>query len=78
MGTFLHKNKCLKTCPIGFFGEKSISECKACDSTCDTCSDAYATSCDGCRKGTFLHQGKCVSVCPTELWFGDVESKTCK
>ncbi|XP_043916303.1 extracellular matrix organizing protein FRAS1-like [Protopterus annectens] len=62
LGRVLHNGKCISHCPNGYY--KSASEkCKACHSSCATCSSSAALQCITCSDGLLLQHGQCLSAC---------------
>lgn len=61
----LHNGKCKDTCPPGTY-ENDKRECKDCDKSCKTCSDAK--TCITCPEGKVLDNGKCKDECPKDKW----------
>ena len=81
---FLYQEKCLATCPKGYYGDVPSGTCLQCYQaangasllTCATCNAAGNSSCLSCNSGSFLYKGECLAVCPAG-YFGDVTTNTC-
>jgi hypothetical protein len=54
------KNKCITTCPDGFY--KSSNECKACSTDCLKCENE--NTCTVCQEGFLNYNGTCLEECP--------------
>lgn len=46
---YMLMNKCLKTCPTGFYADKTTKTCKKCKD-CTKCKGPKATDCYSCEK----------------------------
>ena len=67
---FPEDGTCMATCPIGYYNDSIINQCRKCHSTCYTCYNFTDTSCLSCNQtanGEILrlveHLGKCVPDC---------------
>ena len=63
-GLFLYESRCIRSCPKGFFAEKSTDACKPCDDGCKECVDS-PTSCTKCDPSRILYKNQCITKCPS-------------
>ncbi|CAN9513173.1 unnamed protein product [Ophioblennius macclurei] len=71
-----HWNQCLKSCPSGYYPDKSDAACHQCHPTCKTCSDKTAIGCQSCYHGFTFMRGICASQCLTGFYSAAQESET--
>ena len=72
-------NTCALDClNLNEFKDDSDRVCKACDSTCKTCSNALSTGCLSCDAPRFLYVGECISECPKTKIYTDSSARECK
>ncbi|XP_016396477.1 R-spondin-3 [Sinocyclocheilus rhinocerous] len=65
-GSYLHKGKCMESCPDGLMPSDTKKECvPACPADCDSCQNS--DTCTRCAPGHFLLHGQCHHVCPDEF-----------
>ncbi|ROL44128.1 R-spondin-3, partial [Anabarilius grahami] len=65
-GSYLHKGKCMESCPDGLVPSDTKKECvPACPVDCDSCQNS--DTCTRCVPGHFLLHGQCYHVCPDEF-----------
>ena len=79
MGKYLQAdNKCLTTCPNGYFKNEANRVCEICSTNCLTCVSTN-TTCTSCETTTpkFLFQSGCYEQCPNEGYFADTVSGSC-
>jgi len=57
-----HKNKCLETCPDGFFPDYNNRECLQCHESCRTCKGNSVNDCGSCNNNLELKAGYCKEV----------------
>lgn len=48
IGFYYNSGKCVVTCPVSFYEDKTTFSCKACDSSCLLCYDSTNLSCKVC------------------------------
>lgn len=59
---FLHKDaNCYSICPLGFFNDTYLKQCRPCDSTCYTCSAKLVNNCLSCTG--LLYLVKSLNIC---------------
>nr|DBA28043.1 TPA: hypothetical protein GDO54_008459 [Pyxicephalus adspersus] len=61
LGTFLHDESCIKSCPPGTFSNTKDRRCERCSEGCEMC--AENNECLQCSHG-ILHAGRCYKSCP--------------
>uniref|UniRef100_A0A8C1W1J1 R-spondin 3 n=1 Tax=Cyprinus carpio TaxID=7962 RepID=A0A8C1W1J1_CYPCA len=65
-GSYLHKGKCMESCPDGLMPSDTKKECvPACPADCDSCQTS--DTCTRCAPGHYLLHGQCHPVCPDEF-----------
>ncbi|XP_067249753.1 R-spondin-3 [Chanodichthys erythropterus] len=65
-GSYLHKGKCMESCPDGLVPSDTKKECvPACPVDCDSCQNS--DTCMRCVPGHFLLHGQCYHICPDEF-----------
>ena len=78
---YLHKdNNCYSTCPISYFGDDYLSQCRKCFTGCATCFGRNATSCLTCEQGYYFLKlnNSCVSNCEMfKLTVSPLDNMTC-
>uniref|UniRef100_A0A9J7ZE31 R-spondin 3 n=1 Tax=Cyprinus carpio carpio TaxID=630221 RepID=A0A9J7ZE31_CYPCA len=66
VGSYLHKGKCMESCPDGLMPSDTKKECvPACPVDCDSCQTS--DTCTRCGPGHYLLHGQCHPVCPDEF-----------
>ncbi|XP_023559071.1 extracellular matrix protein FRAS1 [Octodon degus] len=58
----LHGGTCVSECPGGFYADAS-SRCKACHSSCASCTGPASSHCTSCVQPKVLHHGYCLTSC---------------
>jgi hypothetical protein len=56
----LHKEKCVKTCPLGYYEKKQT--CQKCEKNCKRCENGK--DCVACFEPFYLHKNDCKAGCP--------------
>jgi proprotein convertase subtilisin/kexin type 5 len=66
--SYLSNNgRCVRQCPVGYYGNVRERKCIRCDVTCDTCADgASGGDCLSCDMHRVLHAGRCLTACPVD------------
>ncbi|KAI7806385.1 R-spondin-3 precursor [Triplophysa rosa] len=65
-GSYLHKGKCMESCPDGLVPSDIKKECvPACPADCDSCQNSDTCTC--CVTGHYLLHGQCHHTCPEEF-----------
>lgn len=65
-GSYLHKGKCMESCPDGLVPSDTKKECvPACPADCDSCQNS--DTCTRCVPGHYLLHGQCHHICPEEF-----------
>ncbi|KAK2902743.1 hypothetical protein QQF64_010419 [Cirrhinus molitorella] len=65
-GSYLHKGKCMESCPDGLVPSDTKKECvAACPADCESCQNS--DTCTRCVSGHYLLHGQCHHVCPDEF-----------
>ena len=72
--TFLINNKCLTSCPQGYYAEISSLTCKNCSYPCSTCISDIA--CLTCSFGYLNSQTSTCGLCDANMFINET-SKTC-
>ena len=77
--------ECVKTCPVGFWGDSSTRTCEPCHSStvgpyysCATCWGGADSHCSSCNPGKYLHPntgGQCLNPCPDGFWGNNSTNK---
>ena len=88
--TFLDSttNKCVFTCPDGYYGDSTTNTCKLCYSTtnasdimqsCKTCSGGSSSSCLSCDSPNYFYSSNtsCLKECP-DGWYPDSNLNACQ
>jgi len=64
---WLHQvdGKCYADCPVKYFGQLLINQCRPCDLTCKTCNGIFPNSCLSCDGSLYFNflANTCVSNC---------------
>lgn len=58
------ENKCMSSCPGGFYLNQETRACDPCHESCATCIGSLPTQCSLCQDHTFYFERKCVEKCP--------------
>ena len=66
---FYYDNKCLATCPDGYYGEKTNNTCVPCHPGCSLCFGSAPTQCTACKPDT--------SVTPTDYYYLNFGTNIC-
>ena len=61
-------NRCLTSCPNGYYQDDSLLLCLPCTQPCEYCSSSSVSGCLTCISGYTLHGSTCQSSCP-ETYF---------
>lgn len=75
---FLHKDKCVSSCPDGYYGGEG--RCLLCDGICAKCNGPDQDDCEKCASSTFfLYKGECFGRCPQGTFYvsGDKFCQDC-
>ncbi|CAJ0956819.1 unnamed protein product [Ranitomeya imitator] len=75
---FLHEDKCLSSCPDGYYEEDD--SCVTCHSMCAKCSGPERDDCEKCASPKFfLYKGECLGRCPQGTFSatGEVHCQDC-
>ncbi|KFV18851.1 Proprotein convertase subtilisin/kexin type 5, partial [Tauraco erythrolophus] len=71
---FLHKGRCFKECPEGYFNDSET--CKECSGSCKTCIGS-ATKCLSCKSPLLLEEWKCKPTCSEKHFASEGICKHC-
>ncbi|XP_034152338.1 extracellular matrix protein FRAS1 isoform X3 [Esox lucius] len=66
-GSALHLGKCISKCPDLHYLD-NYGHCRACHSSCGSCSGPSVSECVTCLQGRCLQQGQCLEVCGEGLY----------
>ncbi|XP_071256392.1 extracellular matrix organizing protein FRAS1-like [Salvelinus alpinus] len=75
-GSAMHHGKCISHCPDQHYLD-SHGHCRACHSSCWSCSGTAVSQCTLCSQGLSLHQGQCLEVCGQGLYHQDGSCLNC-
>ena len=72
-------SSCVSCNVDGYYQDTGTQTCKACDTSCKTCSGSAATNCLSCDTGKYLlaSNNSCVS-CDVDGYYQDTGTQTCK
>ncbi|CAB1322440.1 unnamed protein product, partial [Coregonus sp. 'balchen'] len=69
-GSAMHHGKCISYCPEQHYLDVH-GRCRACHSSCWSCSGPSVSQCTLCSQGLSLHQGQCLETCGEGLYHQD-------
>uniref|UniRef100_A0A673XCZ9 Fraser extracellular matrix complex subunit 1 n=1 Tax=Salmo trutta TaxID=8032 RepID=A0A673XCZ9_SALTR len=72
-GSAMHHGKCISHCPEQHYIDDH-GRCRACHSSCWSCSGPSVSQCTLCSQGLSLHQGQCLEACGEGLYH---QEQTC-
>jgi len=65
---YLYQSQCLTVCPIGYYGDQTVTSnwtCQPCNSSCLTCYGSTNSNCYSCNPGQTLSGSQCFGNCLT-------------
>uniref|UniRef100_A0A8C7J2L3 Fraser extracellular matrix complex subunit 1 n=1 Tax=Oncorhynchus kisutch TaxID=8019 RepID=A0A8C7J2L3_ONCKI len=75
-GSAMHHGKCISHCPEQHYIDDH-GHCRACHSSCWSCSGPSVSQCTLCSQGLSLHQGQCLEACGDGLYHQDQTCHIC-
>ncbi|CDQ94813.1 unnamed protein product [Oncorhynchus mykiss] len=72
----MHHGKCISHCPEQHYIDDH-GRCRACHSSCWSCSGPSVSQCTLCSQGLSLHQGQCLESCGDGLYHQDQTCHIC-
>uniref|UniRef100_A0A4W5KNY5 TNFR-Cys domain-containing protein n=1 Tax=Hucho hucho TaxID=62062 RepID=A0A4W5KNY5_9TELE len=69
-GSAMHQGKCISYCPEQHYLD-AHGRCRACHSSCWSCSGPSVSQCTLCSQGLSLHHGQCLEACGEGLYHQD-------
>uniref|UniRef100_A0A8C7CEK8 Fraser extracellular matrix complex subunit 1 n=1 Tax=Oncorhynchus kisutch TaxID=8019 RepID=A0A8C7CEK8_ONCKI len=76
LGSVMHHGKCISNCPDQHYLD-SHGHCRACHSSCWSCSGSAVSQCSLCTQGLSFHQGQCLEACGQGLYHQDGTCLNC-
>nr|XP_023997099.1 extracellular matrix protein FRAS1-like [Salvelinus alpinus] len=72
----MHHGKCISHCPEQHYIDDH-GRCRACHSSCWSCSGPSVSQCTLCSQGLSLHQDQCLETCGDGLYHQDQTCHIC-